>query len=264
MQATESSGPSNHASNTAKYSLTEVVNDLEGRRFSSWAWQNFEHTVKRLVEAVGASSVMEIGAGRRPTFDQRTIEEWEVNYIANDISARELGKAPSYVKKACFDIGGADQIPMQPFQGEVDVIFSKMVFEHIRDTNRAYSNIANLLRPGGVCINFHPVLFSPPFVINYALPEALTQRLLRRLHPRRHDEGEPKFPAYYNGCMISAPQNKRIQQAGFRNVWQIPFFRHEYFRRIPVVREIDSALSNLAERRNWSSLASYSFTIAMK
>jgi SAM-dependent methyltransferase len=147
-----------------------------------------------------------------------------------------------------------------PLANRYDLIFSKMVFEHIPDTRCAYRNILKLLAPGGLCINDHPVLYSPPFLINLIFPEAVTAPILRMFKPRRHAGDEPK----YNRCVISAKLRGELRDLGFREVWQIPFFYHEYFKRIPGLFELDRSLSELAERRDWQGLASFCYTIAMK
>jgi SAM-dependent methyltransferase len=192
----------------------------------------------------------------------RQISSLNVSYTANDISESELARAPSFVSKACFDIAG--KVGLAPLANRYDLIFSKMVFEHIPDTRQAYLNILSLLAPGGICINYHPVLYSPPFLINLMLPDAVTAPILRKFSPRRHDGDLPKFPAKYDRCVISAKLRSDLRDLGFREVWQIPFFYHGYFTKIPGVFQLDRALSKIAERRDWQGLASFCYTIAMK
>lgn len=245
-------------------SVLPVIEQLRRERTSSWAWHNFEHTVLRLMSATNAKTVMEIGAGRSPMLTGEQISDLNLSYTANDISESELARAPSWVSKACFDIAGKVDLSLAPLANRYDVIFSKMVFEHIPDTRQAYRNIQQLLAPGGICINYHPVLYSPPFLINLAFPDAVTAPILRMLSPRRHEGDQPKFPAKYDRCLISSKVRDELRDLGYREVWQIPFFYHGYFKKIPGLFQLDDALSKLAERKDWQGLASFSFTIAMK
>jgi len=207
---------------------------------------------------------MEIGAGRRPMLTAEQISDLNVSYTANDISESELARGPSWVSKACFDIAGKVDQSLAPLANSFDLIFSKMVFEHIPDTRQAYQNILQLLAPGGICFNYHPVLYSPPFLINLVFPEAVTAPILRTFKPRRHDGDEPKFPAQYDRCVISAKLRAELRDLGFREVWQIPFFYHGYFQKIPGLFQLDTLLSKVAEHRDWQGLASFCYTIAMK
>lgn len=248
----------------ASASVLQLIEQLRKERTSSWAWRNFENTVLRLITATNTKSVMEIGAGRSPMLTGEQISGLNVSYTANDISESELARAPSWVSKACFDIAGKVDLSLAPLANRYDLIFSKMVFEHIPDTRQAYLNILQLLAPGGICIHYHPVLYSPPFLINLAFPDAVTAPILRMLSPRRHDGDQPKFPAKYDRCIISAKLRDELRDLGFREVWQIPFFYHGYFTKIPGLFQLDKALSKIAERKDWHGLASFSYTIAMK
>jgi SAM-dependent methyltransferase len=244
--------------------ISDFVARLRANRQSEWAQKNFRSIVLDLIGVTRARCVMEIGAGRRPAFNADQTTELGIRYFANDISEEELARAPGHVRKAQFDIGGVDQRAIAPFLGAVDVMFSRMVFEHLRDTRRAYQNVYNLLSPGGVCLNHHPVLYSPPFLINAVLPEAVSSRLLRLVFPRRRPGVSDKFPAWYHKCSIAEKTRRQIQEIGFRHVWQIPLFYHPYFKSLPGLYQLDRALSRLADRKQLDWLASYCLTIAYK
>jgi SAM-dependent methyltransferase len=222
------------------------------------AWQNYKGTIEEVCALPKISSVLEIGGGRAPLLNQNEIEQLGLNYVVNDISEHELNKCPKFVDKLCFDITG--DVPAQQF----DFIFSRMVFEHIKKTNKAYENIYNLLRPGGLCLNFHPTLFALPFVINQIIPDRLSSMIVRAMFPIRTDDGIPKFPASYSWCFATKFQKKRIQNLGFSHVLIIPFYGHGYFRKIPIVYQLDSAISRLAQKNNFSLLASYAYTLVQK
>jgi SAM-dependent methyltransferase len=197
-------------------------------------------------------------------FERAEVAPFDVEYIANDIDPAELERAPADVGKACFDISTAETDQMAELTNTVDLAFSKMVFEHLPDVQQAYRNIYEMLAPGGVCLNFHPLLFSPPFVINYLIPTSPPERLLRRLSPRRNQDEQPKFPAAYDRCRVSRSFRSGLRGMGYRKVWQLPFWSHEYFKPFPGLRECDRIVNKIAERANLTSIASYCYTIVVK
>ena len=236
-----------------------------------WAWSNYKPTVLGFVEALrqagrhdgtGRVRLLEIGGGRGPQLTPDEANRLGVDLTVNDIDARELSLAPKGFATACFDIAG-DVDPS--LHNKFDLVFSRMVFEHVKGAPHAWRNIAALLAPGGVALAYHPTLYSPPFIINWLTPEAFSARLLRAFFPGRHDGGYPKFPARYEMCVADpnyvAP---KLRACGFSEVLVAPFFGHGYLRSLPILREMEGALHVLAERRDWRGLSSYAFTLVRK
>ena len=246
------------------YPLSDYVEVLAKYRSSFWAWRNYKTVLADLLRIRDARRVMEIGAGRFPLFERDEIAPLDVEYIANDVDPEELARAPAEVTKACFDISTADAGEISELSESVDLTFSKMVFEHVSDTEQAYQNIYKILSPGGICLNFHPVLFSLPFIVNYLTPTISAEKLLQKLSPRRNRHEQPKFPAKYDRCWVSGAWRDRLRSIGYRQVWQLPFWFHEYFEGFPGLRECDWAINRIAERANWTRLASYCYTIVVK
>ncbi len=244
--------------------IAEFVNALSHNRTNEWAEQNYRPTILALVKELGARRVLEIGGGRWPLLSKDEILSANIDYIVNDISENELALAPDHVKKTCFNVAQPSLQGLEHLFGTVDLIFSYNVFEHVADVHQAYRNIRLLLAPGGVCLNYHPVLFSPPFVVNWLLPETLSSKLLRLFFPHRNADEVPKHPALYDHCIVSERERAALQSVGFSGAWQIPFWYHDYFKRIPGIYQLDRALTTLADRNNWTQLASYSYTIVEK
>ncbi len=253
-----------HGGGTGSDRVSEFIDSLSEKRSSEWAWEHYKDTVLGLMTMLDARRVMEIGGGRWPLFYTEEILSGDIRYISNDISRDELALAPSHVETACFDIGQKAKIEYEELYGQIDLMFSKMVFEHVADTRQAYKNIYLLLSQGGVCLNFHPVLYSPPFVINRIMPETMSSRLLRTFFPHRHWQDVPKHPARYDHCVISKPEQEALLAIGYRKVWQVPFWYHNYFKRIPGLYHLDLAAAKFADRHNLTSLASFCYTLVMK
>lgn len=238
---------------------------------SLWAKDNIKASVLAFIDlchaagrcdGAGRVRVLEIGGGRWPFLTPQEAESGRIAYTVNDIDEGELAAGPAAFEKARFDIAGPVDAS---FRERYDFIFSRMVMEHVPDAARAWSNMFELLAPGGVALAFHPTLYAPAFVINWLAPEALTGAVLRLVFPERGRAANRKFPARYDLC-TAAPTvvEPALRRAGFREVLSAPFWGDLYFERLPGFREANDALSALAEARDWRWLSSYAYSIALK
>lgn len=235
-----------------------------------WAWDNYRSAVLALAQAClnggrhdqGRVRLLEIGGGRGPLLTPAEAASAGIELTVNDIDAHELSLAPAEFNKAQFDIAGR----IDPaWEGRFDLIISRMVMEHVRDAPRAWANMRALLAPGGVALAFHPTLYAPPFVINWLLPERLAARALRFFFPNRHEGDYPKFPARYEMCFSDPAKIAPILvRCGFSQILVAPFWRHGYFRNLPLLREADAALQHLAEAHDWRALTTYAYTLARR
>ncbi len=231
---------------------------------SQWAWDNYKPTVEALSRAFGLRRLIEIGGGRDPLFTPYEAAALGIELTINDISQVELDNGPAEFAKACFDIAG-DLADSDAKPGSYDLAFSRMVFEHVGDGRRAWSNLAEILAPGGVAIAFVPTLYALPYVANMAIPEWVSQKIVKMLYPHRTDDEDPKFPAHYSWTYGSEAKLKpMLKGAGFREAVVVPFWYHDYFERIPVVREIDDLMNRVAAARDWRFLTSYAYIAARK
>lgn len=231
---------------------------------SQWAWTNYQASVETLAREFGLSELIEIGGGRDPLMTPDRVKALGVNYTVNDISDEELRHAPASFGKARFDVcGDMGEAGIAP--GSYDLAFSRMVFEHVKDGRAAWSNLNRILKPGGVALAFVPTLYALPYVANLMIPEWLSGKIVKALYPHRTDDGDPKFPAHYSWCFSSSRRmTPMLQAAGFSETLIIPFYGHEYFESLPVVREIDEAVTRLAIRFDWRALTPYAYIVARK
>ncbi len=221
-----------------------------------WAWQSYKSVVLKLQEAFQCKSLLEVGAGRSPLLDKSEYESLNAKYTVNDISAPELALTPGWLSKACFDISH----PPSSSYSSYDLIFSKMVFEHVRDAKAAYGAVYDLLKPNGICLAFFPTLYCVPFLANCLSPERVSQKLLRRFAPPKN----PKFPAFYSWCRSSTFLSRRLQQIGFREAFVAPFYGHAYYRKIPFLREINRRWTALARSSNWRLTSAFAYVLVQK
>lgn len=232
---------------------------------SQWAWDNYDATVLTLARRFGLRSLCEIGGGRDPGFQPNNPSLQGLDLTVNDIDQLELDFAPKGLAKARFNIAG-DLSEPDAKPGSFDLMFSRMVFEHVDGVPQAWSNIHTLLRPGGVALAFFPTLYAPVFTINHMIPESLSRAIVHALYPARRDGGgDPKFPALYDHCVSSEKvQREMLAKAGFSDVHIQPFWGHGYFERMPGIRQVDHAFNKLAARLDWRLMSTYAFVVARK
>jgi len=231
---------------------------------SGWAWDNYRPTIEAFVREMGLTRLLEIGGGRSPLFTLPEAQELGVTLTVNDISEEELRNAPEGFDTACFDISDSGAVTDERKERH-DLIFSRMVFEHVKDVRTAWSNVRQLLAPGGVGIAFIPTLYALPYVANMAIPEAVSSRVVKLLYPHRTDDSEPKFPAHYDWAFSDERKLRpMLEGVGFSDVHIVPFYGHDYFAKLPVLREADEMLTRLAIRRDWRSLTAYAYIVARR
>jgi SAM-dependent methyltransferase len=220
-----------------------------------WAFVYYKATLSAAVQAFGLKSLLEVGGGRAPLFTAAEVDTLGVRYTVNDIDETELARAPEHVDKQCFDIGGI--IPSAKY----DLIFSSCVFEHVRDVKRAYENVFALLNPGGIALNLHPVLYSMPFIINKLMPEVLTEKIVGSLIGKSHHR---KFPAHYSWCYATSNVTDMLADIGFAETEIIPFYGHNYYQRIPLLRDLHRSLSRKLAQMDARWTASYVYTMGRR
>lgn len=231
----------------------DVANDWESGML------RYGDELKALVASYPGAKILELGAGRFPSFRLAEMPRTIESYTVNDISAHELSLLPEGYDKACFDVSG----DAANFSDSYDVVFSRFLAEHVPDGVAMHRNVHRVLKPGGVAFHLIPTLYALPFVLNKLAPERLTTPLLKVLSPRRTIS--PKFPAHYSACYGSpARMTAMLREIGYKRVEVRNFYGHFYYEKIPLLRSIHRSFSALAARRNWHFLGSYAYITAYK
>lgn len=219
------------------------------------AWWEHAATCRSLIERHGARAVCEIGGGRSPLFSRAEVAELGLAYTVLDISAEELAEAPTGYDTLCADICSP---ALTDGEARFDLMFSKMVAEHVPDGERMHRNVHQLLRPGGIAFHFFPTLFAPVFVVNRLLPERLTHWALERGQPR----DAPKFPALYSKCFGPTGRMHRFySDLGYEVLEYRPFYGYEYLDRVPVLGRIDAGFWAWSARRHSARFTSFAYLV---
>jgi SAM-dependent methyltransferase len=244
--------------------LARAFAELGVRNDRDWAWDNYEHVVRGLARILHAHRLLEVGGGRDPLFKADELSALGLDMTVNDISQTELDVLPDSYHKACFDVAG-DISAVADLRDSIDLAFSRMVFEHVADGQRAWSNLYQLLAPGGVALAFVPTLYAFPFVVNRLLPDDVAAKIVKLIYPHRTDDEDPVFPARYSWTYASETKMKpMLERIGYREVVILPFYGHGYFDRFPILRDVHARFTALARKHDWRTVASYAYIAARK
>lgn len=215
--------------------------------------------LKGLVSEYSEPDILELGAGRRPSFAIADLPGTIRSYTVNDISEGELALLPAGYDKACFDVSG----DASSFRNNYDVVFSRFLAEHVPDGEAMHRNVYSVLKDGGVAFHLLPTLYAVPFTINKMIPEALSRWVLRTF-TSQHVYG-PKFPAPYSAC-YSNPRRMvmMLRSIGYRDVQFQNFYGHLYYQKIPLVNRLHERFSNMVAARDWHVFGTYAYIIARK
>ena len=224
------------------------------------AFDNYPGLVLDLARLFTGPRMLEVGGGRDPLFDQPTMDELGCEYTINDIDPAELARAPEGIRRMPGDIAAPGLVTADR-ENHYDLVFSRMVFEHVADPAQAYRNIARMLAPGGIAISFIPTYYAVPFVLNRLAPERLTAGLLRLAQPNRHQEGQPKFPAYYRWCTSTEATLEKLRRCGFRSVQAVTFYGHGYYDKVRPARAVQNRVAGAARRASLHPLSTYAYLV---
>tara|TARA_R110000782_G_scaffold95970_5_gene180196 strand:+ start:3185 stop:3916 length:732 start_codon:yes stop_codon:yes gene_type:complete len=230
---------------------------------SNDAWSNVESYIEELIKKTNAHRILEVGAGANPSFSIDFVKKNNLNYSLLDISEDELRKAPDGYSIIVADIASQDL----KLNAEYDLIFSRMLAEHIKDGEMFHKNILRLLKTEGIAFHFFPTLYAPPFIINRLLPEKYAEWLLNLLQPGRERSGtHAKFPAYYQWCRgPMESQIKRFEGLGYSVENYIGFFGHSsYYQKLKPLFVIHEYIANWLVKHPKAWITSFAYIILKK
>lgn len=181
-----------------------------------WAHVHFTRSLRAALQRLGGGNVCELGGGARPALELEFLDAHKLSCLVVDVSDSELRKAPAGYRTLLGDVSSPG-FRTGEHDGGYDLVFSRVLAEHIADARQFHLNVRRLLRPGGIAMHFFPTLWWPPFVANRVLPEKLAERILLRIEPWRERTGRRgKFPAYYHWCFgPTERQLRRFPAVGF-------------------------------------------------
>jgi SAM-dependent methyltransferase len=229
---------------------------------STDVWSDYSNLIRELAQAPEVVRVCELGGGANPLLSLEFIAQQGLDHVIIDISSEELRKTPQGYRKIQADVAAAGLDPGPPF----DLVFSRLLVEHVRDPAALHRNVHGMLAPGGRAAHFFPTLYALPFVLNRCLPEALTEPLLVRIQPDRHRGGtQEKFHAYYRWCRgPTRRQIERFTATGFEVERYVGYFGHSYYRGIRPLHAVQDRIARQLIRWPVPALTSFAIVVLRK
>lgn len=223
------------------------------------AMTGYGDELKAIVAGYEQADILELGAGRWPSFRPCELADNVGSYTVNDISEKELELLPEGYDKACFNVSG----DAANFADTYDVVFSRFLAEHVPDGEAMHRNVFRVLRDGGTAFHLIPTLYALPFLVNKYLPETISKSLLRLSSPRRSIS--PKFPAPYSYCYANPVKMvKMLENIGYRNIEFRNFYGHFYYEKFPIINRAHMAFSQFVANRDWHLFGTYAYIQASK
>ena len=225
------------------------------------AWNGYNQFITGLIDTHNIKSICDIGGGANPFLDAEYINRKSINYSVLDISETEMAKAPEQYNKIHADI----TLPEIVIEKQFDLVFSKMLAEHVDNAEQFHKNVLTILNSGGMAVHFFPTLYAFPFLVNRLVPERLAEKLLRYFSPR--DEYQTaKFPAYYQWCRGPVnSQVKKFTNLGYEIIEYKGFFGHPfYYNRIPFIRKLHEIKTAYLLKHPHPLLSSYAYVVLRK
>jgi 2-polyprenyl-3-methyl-5-hydroxy-6-metoxy-1,4-benzoquinol methylase len=225
-------------------------------------WDRAQQWITDIIQRFGSADVLEVGSGANPTLDTNSVSSRALRYTANDVSAVELDKADKVYDRWVSDLS-TDPVPSE-MQGRFDLVFSRMVNEHVSDGQKYHANIHKLLRPGGISAHCFSTLYSLPFSVNRLVPESASNVLLNIFMPRDACK-LGKFRAHYSWSRgPSASMLKRFDSLGYDVLDYRGYFGHAYYCRIPALHRLEAMKARWLLSHPMAPLCSYGMLIARK
>ena len=205
---------------------------------------------------VPGASVLDVGAGRRPTIAPGSRPEG-VLYVGVDIEGGELAEAPPGSYDETYVLDAQRSVP--ELRERFDLIVAWQVLEHFRDLPAAAEAFRTYAKPGGSFVAILSGRYAVYAIANRVIPFRVGSRVVAWLMRR---PVETVFPAYYDHCYESGLQEAF---AGWDEVHVTPLWRAaDYFTRLPGLRGLYVRYENWASERGHDNLATHYIVAARK
>jgi len=234
-----------------------IINYLTVKDFIGW--DKTEFFIQQLILTNKIITILEIGAGANPTINPEFINKNKLSYTISDIEDKELKKADDSYNKLVIDFSSEINITQK-----FDLVFSRMVGEHISNAQTFHQNIFKILNEGGLSFHCFSTLYALPFLVNKVLPDRLSDYILTKIAPRdKHQHG--KFKAHYDWCRgPSKKMIRRFEGLGFKVIEYFGYFGHNYYRKIPILNKVEKIKSGILKKFPLPYLAAYAHFILKK
>lgn len=218
----------------------------------------YEQIVTRYMNSEAGQLVVDVGGGKSCPFAKHRDPAMGTSIVAVDISEEEMKYNTDVDEKRVTDI-----IQSLPFDAaEVDLLVSRSVLEHLESLESFIINSTQVLKSGGYIVHLFPSRFAPFALINQALPNSLSRRVLYFFIPE--SKGIGGYPAYYDNCYYSAIR-KLLKQHGFDLVdVHLSYYQSPYFAFFVPLFVISAIYEILIRAIGAKNMAAYVLVVAQK
>jgi SAM-dependent methyltransferase len=158
----------------------------------------YEEEIARFMDLRPRGLVVDVGAGNECRFAKYRPANADMKIVGVDVSSEAMEQNSDVDEKRVADVVQA--LPFDP--GEVDLIASHSVLEHLEDVEAFISNCANVVKPGGRFVSVFASRFAPFAIVNRLLPHPVARRIVHFVRP--HSVGTLGFRPVYDRCYPSA------------------------------------------------------------
>lgn len=155
--------------------------------------------------------VVDVGGGRTCSFADRLPANHALTVVAVDVSAEELAANNTVDRTFVADV--SKDLPFA--DGEVDLLVSRTLLEHVPDVDSAARAMARVLKPGGQTIHLLPCRYALFAIVARVIPFRLAKRILHTVIPE--SAGVVEFDVFYDRGHPRALE-QAFSTAGFSQV----------------------------------------------
>ena len=202
--------------------------------------------------------VVDVGGGRACSFADRLPAKHALTIVAVDVSPEELAANNTVDRTLVADV--SRDLPFA--DGEVDLLVSRTLLEHVPDVEGAARAMARVLKPGSQTIHLLPCRYALFAIVARVVPFDLAKRILHTVIPE--SEGVVEFDVFYDRGHPQALQ-QAFTDAGFREVRvDCTWDQTDYFQSFFPAFVLVLAYQRLAAACNLRVLASYAIVRAVR
>jgi len=219
----------------------------------------FVETVRREMNDLHeGATIADLGAGHRSGFADYLPKDRGLKLVGVDISAEELAQNQDVTEGRIANI--TEEMPFD--DGEVDLVLSHCLLEHVDGVPDAVRNMSRALAPGGSALHYVACRFSTFGIAARLLPFGFLLRLLHWVKPET--KGWVEFDVFYDHCYPAAIE-RLFYDAGFRRVEvMVEYSSTEfYFAFLPVFLLV-AIYERLARKMDARTLAAHMLVYAQR
>jgi ubiquinone/menaquinone biosynthesis C-methylase UbiE len=198
------------------------------RRDDAALYARYDAYVGRAIGALSDGGIVaDVGGGRHCSFAELLPTVHALTIVAVDQSAEELAANSTVDRTMVADV--SRDIPFA--NGEVDLLVSRTLLEHVPDVQGAARAMARVLKPGAETIHLLPCRYALFAIVARVVPFGVAKRLLHFAIPE--SKGVVEFDVVYDRGHPRALEQV-FAAAGFREVsvectWDQAAYFHSLF-----------------------------------